>query len=107
MFEIEKTAHTLNILKQFSQNRISILLPNNIPNNTINRKTKISRYLIDLMNIKVTQLSIFSDDKWDFNEDYPNVSPNVKGSKLTIDFQRFENIPDRRCLRVNRISPRF
>lgn len=94
MFEIEKTAHTLNILKQFSQNRISILLPNNIPNNTINCKTKISRYLIDLMNIKVTKLSIFSDDKWDFNEDYPNVSPNVKGSKLTIDFQRFENIPE-------------
>jgi integrase len=94
MYEIEKTTHTLNILKQFSQNRISILLPNNIRNNTINCKIKSSRYLINLLNIKVTKLSIFSDDKWDFNEDYPNVSPNVKGSKLTIDFQRFENIPE-------------
>ncbi|MEI6894320.1 MAG: hypothetical protein V5789_06740 [Colwellia sp.] len=94
MYENKTTVYILNILKQFSRNRISILLPTNIPNESINTRIKPPSYLVELLNIKVTKLSIFSDKKWDFNQDYPNVSPNVRGSKLTIDFQKFENIPE-------------
>lgn len=94
MYENKKTVYILNILKQFSQNRISILLPNNIPDDSIKASIKHSNYLIELLNIKVTQLSKFSDKEWDFNQNYPNVSPNVKGSKLKIDFQKYNNIPE-------------
>lgn len=51
-------------------------------------------YLTELLNLPVSYTSKFSDTKWDFNAENPNVSPNVKGSKLAVDFKKFKNVPD-------------
>ena len=90
MYSDKITINILSILNKFSHNRIPVVLANK----SINITHEQSSYLIELLNINVTKSSVFSDTMWDFNKDHPNVSPNVKGSKLTINFNQFENIPE-------------
>lgn len=51
-------------------------------------------YLTELLSLHVSYTSKFSDTKWDFNAENPNVSPNIKGSKLAVDFKKFQSVPD-------------
>lgn len=46
-----------------------------------------------LANVRVSKLSYFKDDVWDFNKDNPNVSRLLRGFRLLIDFSRYKNIP--------------
>ena len=94
MNETKSTIYILNILKRFRTNRIAILL-SDPPNSKLNdTKIKHPNYLIELLNIKVSKTSKFSDNVWDFNLNYPNVSPNVRGSKLKVDLKKYDNIPE-------------
>ncbi len=50
-------------------------------------------YLAELLSLPVSSTSKFSDTEWDFNTENPNVSPNIKGSKLAINFKKFKSVP--------------
>jgi integrase len=88
----------LNVLTSFSEHRLYIF---NMVSSTKEYKTKYSQkqyldsqvYMTLLMQKPVSQLSIFSDTSWDFNNDYPNAARNVQGAKLRINFEKFKNIP--------------
>lgn len=88
----------LNILTSFSKHRPYIL---NMLSPTINQYTAYSQqeyassivYIDSLKQKPVSELSIFSENIWDFNNDYPNAARNVKGAKLRIDFSKYVDIP--------------
>jgi hypothetical protein len=50
-------------------------------------------YLAELLSLPVSSSSKFSDTEWDFNAENPNVSPNIRGSKLAINFKKFKSVP--------------
>ncbi|HEC73467.1 MAG TPA: site-specific integrase [Methylophaga aminisulfidivorans] len=56
-------------------------------------ETSSEEYLVQLMNMPVSKASIFGDDVWDFNADQPQAARNVRGSKLKVNFNLYDNIP--------------
>lgn len=88
----------LNVLTAFVDHRTYIF---NILNSSekayieeSSRKTEDSpAYIASLMAIPVSKVSKFSDSIWDFNADYPNAARNVQGSKLRLNFSKYEEIP--------------
>ena len=54
----------------------------------VNSKSlETQEYFKELLSINTSLVSKFSDQEWDYNADNPNVSANIKGSKLKINFQ--------------------
>lgn len=88
----------LDVLTHFAEHRFSIL---NSLNSTKNQNMECSQpedtgsttYIDLLMHKPVSKLSRFSDQIWDFNQDYPNAARNVQGAKLRIDFTKYKAIP--------------
>lgn len=50
-------------------------------------------YFSKLLSLPASSASIISDPEWDFNLDNPNVSPNIRGSKLKIHFNKYRHVP--------------
>ncbi len=46
-----------------------------------------------LNSTRISKLSVFKDMVWDFNQDNPNASRLLRGTRLKIDFGRYTNIP--------------
>lgn len=90
--------NNLDVLTNFVINR-SIILNNvallKVQENTVSQvdKTVDVTYTNTLMPMMVSKLSKFSDNIWDFNEDYPNAARNVQGARLRIDFSQYAEIP--------------
>lgn len=88
----------LNVLTGFVGHRFYIL---NALNPTIEHKNEYRKdeytynieYMTSLMDKPVSKLSKFSDDSWNFNNDYPNAARNVQGAKLRISFSKYTEIP--------------
>ena len=93
MYENKTAIYIIDVLSQFSEHKESIQSQYFSTSLHLNSHIR-SSYLTQLLNVRVSELSIFSDKKWDFNKNRPNASPNVRGSKLTIDFQKYDNIPE-------------
>ena len=51
-------------------------------------------YLTKLLSLPASISSVFSDTEWDFNSENPNVSANIRGSKLKINFKKYKSIPE-------------
>jgi len=49
-------------------------------------------YLLSTMH--VTKSSKFLDSVWDYNEDNPFAAKNIQGTKLTIDFEKYIEVPE-------------
>lgn len=49
--------------------------------------------IADLMQMKVTKLSRFEDQIWDYNKDVLNPARSVLGAKLKMNFARYSHIP--------------
>ena len=47
-------------------------------------------YLTKLLSLPASISSVFSDTEWDFNSENPNVSANIRGSKLKINFKKYK-----------------
>lgn len=87
----------LNLITSFADNRFRILNSMELLNskNTVVQvsKDKDIQYTESLMQCPVSKLSKFSDDVWDFNEDYPNAARNIQGARLRMDFYKYPYIP--------------
>lgn len=51
-------------------------------------------YMESLLEQPISKISKFSDTVWDFNSDYPSAARNIQGSKLRLDFSRYEYISE-------------
>jgi integrase len=85
----------LNTLRKLRANKLSIAVP---LNNSFDSKPQISSteqtdLLIEILQIKVSKLSSFKNDLWDYTQDYPNVPASVRGAKQKIDFSNYPFIP--------------
>lgn len=73
----------------------------------VNSKSlETQEYFKELLSINTSLVSKFSDQEWDYNADNPNVSANIKGSKLKINFQKYKHIPQQiiielKCILLN------
>ena len=89
----------LNVLTSFAEHRPYIL---NMLSPSMDQYSEYSKqeyansiFYVDTLKQKpVSKLSIFSENIWDFNHDYPNAAQNVKGAKLRIDFSKYTDIPE-------------
>lgn len=89
----------LNVLTSFAEHRPYIL---NMLSPSMGQYSEYSKqeyansiFYVDTLKQKpVSKLSIFSENIWDFNHDYPNAAQNVKGAKLRIDFSKYTDIPE-------------
>ena len=79
------------ILNQFKYNRIAILSYVKSDSETIEKESQSYIYLLNDMS--VTMKSKFKDMVWDYNDDVINPGRNIAGTKLCIDFSRYQNIP--------------
>ncbi|GGW97181.1 site-specific integrase [Alteromonas halophila] len=89
---MERQPHYLNILStiaKLKKYRADFLQPEQYEAAT---KENIV-YFTELLSLPVSKASIFSDTAWDFNLENPNVSANIRGSKLKINFKKYRNIP--------------
>lgn len=88
----------INVLTGFAEYRPYIL---NMLDHIRNHDAKYSEqdyadskvYLNRLKQKPVSKLSLFSENIWDFNNDYPNAARNIRGAKLRIDFSKYKDIP--------------
>ena len=60
---------------------------------SVSNNLAIDPSIVHLLNLPVSQLSVFKDAEWDFNMDAVNPSSNVRGAKLKIDFSKYDYIP--------------
>ncbi|MGE6573263.1 hypothetical protein [Psychrobacter namhaensis] len=88
----------LNVLTGFAEHRLYVL--DALDHATVQKKKHLQNnytddieYVTYLMDKPVSKLSKFSDDFWDFNDDYPNAARNVQGAKLRISFSKYTDIP--------------
>ena len=88
----------LNVLTGFAEHRLYVL--DALDHATVQKKKQLQNnytddieYVTYLMDKPVSKLSKFSDDFWDFNDDYPNAARNVQGAKLRISFSKYTDIP--------------
>lgn len=51
------------------------------------------RFISYLGTLKVSQLSSFIDEMWDFNADFPNVAFSAKGRPQQLHFSKFTHLP--------------
>lgn len=79
------------ILKQFKSNRVVILAFAESDEKTIKEDNQSYIYLLNDM--PVSKKSKFKDMNWDYNDDVINPGRNTSGSKLSIDFSPYTNIP--------------
>jgi len=89
----------LNVLTSFSKYRTNILKRLDPIKDPISEYSQqedtdsTSAYMNLLMEKPISQKSRFSDNVWDFNNEYPNAARNVQGAKLRINFAKFPDIP--------------
>lgn len=51
-------------------------------------------FISALQALQVSETSLFLEEEWDFNRDFPNASRYIRGAKLRMNFAKFPNIPD-------------
>lgn len=90
MFKNKIQTEAFNTIRQFNQYRPEIINSYKIKEDGLSRPP----YLVQLLNLKISYASIFQDHIWDFNKENPNVPPDVKGSKLKVDFNKYKIIPE-------------
>lgn len=90
----------LNLLTSFAKNRqyiLNILALAEMQETKSHSQKENSfvelQYPHLLLDTPVSKISKFSDSIWDFNADYPNAARNIQGTKLRIDFSKFNRIP--------------
>jgi hypothetical protein len=88
----------INVLTRFTEHRpyiLNMLSPARSQNTEYfqQENTKSIEYMSILNQNPVSNLSLFSENIWDFNNDYPNAARNVKGAKLRINFSKYKDIP--------------
>ncbi|QZD32424.1 hypothetical protein ABEKA_0365 [Acinetobacter lwoffii] len=88
----------INVLTRFTEHRPYILNMLSLARNQNTEyfqqeNTKSIEYMSILNQKPVSNLSLFFENIWDFNNDYPNAARNVKGAKLRINFSKYKDIP--------------
>lgn len=89
MIDSTEAKEQYTIVKQFSEFKSVIL--SYLENNSSDDKTP--DYIQNLMLLPVTPISLFHENKWDYNGS-PEVSPNSRGSAMIINYSAYPNIPE-------------
>lgn len=93
----EKIESDIKFIEKFGDyreywNEIKILFDES--SNVNSSRPDAHLYLQNLLDMPVTKLSRFGQDKWDYNRDAINPPKNVQGAKLCIDFSNYTAIPN-------------
>ncbi|MBC3766294.1 site-specific integrase [Neptunicella marina] len=87
----------IGLLNELGKNKaflIPLFLKSNVSENNLDTTSNYPVELVaSLMLMKVTNLSRFGDDIWDYNEDVINPARSVVGAKLRMNFVQYSNIP--------------
>ncbi|EMI4223249.1 site-specific integrase [Vibrio parahaemolyticus] len=89
---MERQQDHYNILSTISEFKKYRPIFSNANQCNIENQTSIA-YFSKLLSLPASSTSVISDPEWDFNLDNPNVSPNIRGSKLKINFNKYRNVP--------------
>ena len=95
MIDENKLEHSFQVVKEIAANKpliIPIVCAEQSRLSSVDNSKQLA-LLTNLLEIKVSRLSTFSESVWDYNEDYLNPPKSVKGAKLRIDFSKYTHIP--------------
>jgi len=91
--QMERQPNHYYILSTISELKKYRALLSKVNDEKLKKQDSTTAYLTQLLNLPVSITSDFSDSEWNFNVENPNVSANIRGSKLKINFSKYLHVP--------------